>query len=246
MIRVLIVDDERLARVGIKKQLARFPDLEVVGECGDGASAVEAIQRLRPDLVFLDVAMPGGDAFEVIARVGPTRMPAVVFVTAYDEHAIRAFETDAVDYLLKPVDPERVNDAVSRALRRLDLPGRLEAVLKRLQPSHDESRRIAIEEDGRFHFVDPRAVTWVEADGNYALLHAGGRAHRLRTTLEAIQQRLGPAFLRVGRSILVNGDAVTSAEPYLKGSYVLVLRCGTKIRTSRHFRVEVLKLIGRD
>jgi two-component system LytT family response regulator len=252
VVRVLIADDERLARVGIRRLLAEHPDLEVVGECGDGASTIRAIDSLEPDLVFLDVQMPEGDGFEVIARVGPDRMPAVVFVTAFDEHAIKAFETDAVDYLLKPVDPERLHQAVVRAIRRLRTqpnPGAgaaLEALLARLHrsPTSAEPQRIPVEVDGRYHFVDPAEIGWVEAAGNYVRLHTRGRTHRLRGTLDGIHQRLGSRFLRVSRSALVNRDAVDTVEHFIKGTYVLFLRCGAKVKSSRRYRAELTKLLG--
>jgi len=257
VIRVLLVDDERLARVGMRRLLDGYPDLEVVGECGDGAAAVSAIRALRPALVLLDVQMPAGDAFDVIAQVGPARMPAVIFVTAYDEHAIKAFEADAVDYLLKPVVPERLEVAVGRALRRLQVESdddgavKLETLLRRLRPASAsapvpgaEGRRIPVEEDGRYHFVAPEDVTWVEAAGNYVRLHTPGRSHRVRGTLEAMQRKLGDAFLRVNRSTLVNRDAVDSVEHFVKGSYVLSLRSGVKVRSSRHYRSELARLLG--
>ena len=245
-LRVLIVDDERLARTGIRRQLERYPDLEIVGEASSGAQAIAGIRDLSPDLVFLDVQMPAGDAFHVIEEIGPARMPAVVFVTAYNEHAIRAFEADAVDYLLKPVDPDRLDAAVGRVLRRIgsgpsrDVARTLEALLGRF-PSKAE--RIAVEEQGRYQFVAPEAVLWVEAADNYVRLHTSSGIKRLRSTLETIHQRLGPRFIRVGRSILVNRDAVESAEHFAKGSYVLFLRGGQKIRTSRHFREQVVVLL---
>jgi two-component system LytT family response regulator len=251
VIRVLIADDERLARSGLRRQLGLVPELRIAGETADGASTVRAIRELRPDLVFLDVQMPGGDGFEVIRAVGPASMPAVVFVTAHDEHAIRAFEADAVDYLLKPVDPERLAAAVSRALRRVragpaaELVARLETLLSRVAgdapPAPD---RIAVEVEGRYRFLEPTEIDWVEARGNYVALHAGGRSHRLRATLDAMERRLGGRFLRVGRSMLVNRDAIEAAEHFVKGSWVLFLRGGTRVRTSRHYRSRLDPLLG--
>lgn len=251
--RVLIVDDERLARRGIRRQLARFDGLEIVGESADGAAAVQAIGDLAPDLVILDVQMPELDGFQVIEAVGPGRMPAVIFMTAYDEHAIRAFEADAVDYLLKPVDPARVERAVARALRRLeggggDLASRLEALLRRLDrpPSDASVRRIPVEDRGRFHFVDPAEILWVEAAGNYVRLHTLDRIHRVRSTLEAMERRLGGRYLRVSRSAVVNRDAIEEVEPYIKGSFVLILTGGGKVRSARRYREVLLEFLGRS
>jgi two-component system, LytTR family, response regulator len=254
MIRVLIVDDERLARTGIRRQLSQFGELEVVGECADGDAAVGAIQRLAPDLVILDVQMPERNGFQVIETVGPERMPAVIFLTAHDEHAIRAFEADAVDYLLKPVDPVRLQHAVARALRRLEagtrdeLASRLDALLHRLdrgRPSELERSRIPVEEGGRFHFVDPAEILWVEAAANYVRLHTARGVHSLRSTLDSIEERLGRRFLRVSRSALVNRQAVDVVEPFLKGSFILVLKGGARIRSSRNYRHHLTALLER-
>jgi two-component system LytT family response regulator len=253
VIRVLIVDDERLARTGIRRQLSRLGEIEIAGESADGLSAIEAIRTLEPDLVILDVQMPERDGFQVIEAIGPEHMPAVVFLTAHDQHAIRAFEADAVDYLLKPVDPVRLEAAVSRAVRRMqtkdrdDLAARLDALLKRLDraPVTDASRKIPVEEDGRFYFVDPAEITWVEAAANYVRLHTIRRSHTLRATLESVHQRLGDRFLRVSRSALVNRQAVEMVEPFLKGSYVLVLKGGAKVRSGRSFRETVIELLER-
>lgn len=249
-VRVLIVDDERLARVGLRRQLARFDELAVVGECSDGASAVDAIRSLAPDLVFLDVRMPERDGFQVIEAVGPARMPAVVFLTAYEEHAIRAFEADAVDYLVKPVDPVRLEAAVGRALRRLtpgrpdDLPDRLASLLRTLARAPATVERIPVEEQGRYHLVDPAEVTWVEAAGNYVRLHTSRRLYRLRSTLDDLDRRL-QGFVRVSRSALVNRQMIDTIEPFLKGSYVLALKGGAKVRSGRAFRAAVAELLER-
>lgn len=250
-IRVLIVDDERLARVGLRRQLARFDDLDLIGECADGASAVEAIHALAPDLVFLDVKMPERDGFQVIQSVGPARMPAVVFLTAYEEHAIRAFEADAVDYLVKPVDPVRLEAAVRRVLRRLatgrsdDLPERLQALVERLTRGSASLDRIPVEDQGRFHLVDPGDVTWIEAAGNYVRLHTARRLFRLRATLDDMGRRLGDGFVRVSRSALVNRRMIETIEPFLKGSYVLALKGGAKVKSGRAFRAALAELLQR-
>ncbi len=255
MIRVLIVDDERLARTGIRRQLGRFEQLDVVGECADGNAAVASIRELAPDLVILDVQMPERNGFQVIEAVGPERMPAVIFLTAHDQHAIRAFEADAVDYLLKPVDPARLESAVARAVRRLeagnrdDLAARLDALLLRIdrvRPPDAEGWRIPVEEGGDFRFVDPADILWVEAAANYVRLHTARRTHLLRSTLDRLEERLGHRFIRVSRSALVNRQAVDVVEPFLKGSYVLVLKGGTRIRSGRSYRDNLAALLERE
>ncbi|MGE0554848.1 MAG: LytR/AlgR family response regulator transcription factor [Gemmatimonadales bacterium] len=250
--RVLIVDDERLARAGLRRELGRLEGIEVVGEAADGASAVDAIARFEPDLVFLDVQMPELDGFQVIAAVGPERMPSVIFLTAHDRYALRAFETDAIDYVLKPVDPARLARAVERALKRLQAPdpgalaAQLAGLLDRLGQARGEAdRRIPVEHDGRFHFVPIEEIDWVEAAGNYVRLHTGRRVHRVRSTLEQIERRLGAGFLRVSRSALVGERAVELVEPFLKGSYVLLLRGGARVRTARSYRDRIEALLGR-
>jgi len=249
--RVLIVDDERLARTGLRRELARLDRIEVVGEASDGASAVEAIARLEPDLVFLDVQMPERDGFQVIEAVGPERMPAVIFLTAHDQYAIRAFEADAIDYLLKPIDPARLARAVERALTRLKSPDagalatQLTSLLDRLGQGSAPERRIPVEHDGRFHFVPIDEIDWVEAAANYVRLYAGRRAHRVRSTLEQMERRLGPGFLRVSRSALVSERAVEMVEPFVKGSYVLLLRGGARVRTARSHRERIEALLDR-
>lgn len=250
-VRIVIVDDERLARVGLRRQLSRFPNLTVVGECGDGRAAVALIESAHPDLVFLDVRMPELDGFQVIEAIGPDRMPAVIFLTAYEEHALRAFDADAVDYLVKPVDPDRLDDAVRRALRRTargpadELPARLEALLRHLNRPAAPPDRLAVEVEGRYHLIDPNELAWVEADGNYVRLHAARRTFRLRGTLDELERRLADRFLRVSRSALVNRSAIEAIEPFLKGSYVLFLKGGIRIRSGRSYRPTLLQLLDR-
>jgi two-component system LytT family response regulator len=243
--RIVIVDDEPLGRLAVRQQLAGLPDAQVVAECGDGAAAVEAIVREAPDVVFLDVQMPGLSGFDVLERVGVEAVPAVVFVTAYDRFALRAFETHAVDYLLKPIDPDRFREAYTRAAHMADregrerVAGRLEALLARLAVRPREGRgpleRLVVREDGRLHFVPVATVDWVEAAGNYVKLHVGAGVHVMRQTLERLAARLGPErFVRIRRSALVNAAAIRSLEPYGKGSYVVFLRDGTRLISSRY------------
>lgn len=251
MIRVLIVDDEPIARRGIRHQLRGEADLEVIGECGDGAAAIDAITELAPDLVFLDIQMPEVGGFDVVEAIGLARMPAVVFVTAYDEHALRAFDVHAVDYVLKPIDRHRFRTAVERARRRLahapgqqleerelSLDRRIAAALEELgRPAQDYAKRLAIKGDGRVMLVDVDEVDRLETAGNYVEVHSGARHHLVRETMASLEARLDPArFVRVSRSSIVNATRVRELQPMFNGDFVVVLRDGTKVAGSRRYR----------
>lgn len=253
MIRVLIVDDEPIARRGIRQHLRGEADLEVIGEAGDGAAAIEAITELAPDLVFLDIQMPEVGGFDVVEAIGVARMPAVVFVTAYDEHALRAFDVHAVDYVLKPIDRHRFRTAVERARRRLaHAPGQLDSQLNRRiaaalgelgRPALDYAKRLAIKGDGRVILVDVDEVDRLEAAGNYVEVHSGARHHLVRETMASLEARLDPArFVRVSRSSSVNADRVRELQPMFNGDFVVVLRDGTKVAGSRRYRAAFDKL----
>jgi two-component system LytT family response regulator len=249
VIRVLIVDDEPIARRGILARLRDEADLEVIGECGDGAAAIDAITALAPDLVFLDIQMPEVGGFDVVEAIGIARMPAVVFVTAYDEHALRAFDVHAVDYVLKPIDRHRFRTAVERARRRLaHAPGQLDrriaAALGELgRPAHDYAKRLAIKGDGRVILVDVDEVDRLEAAGNYVEVHSGARHHLVRDTMASLEARLDPSrFVRVSRSSIVNADRVRELQPMFNGDFVVVLRDGTKVAGSRRYRAGFDKL----
>jgi two-component system LytT family response regulator len=243
VIRVLIVDDEPIARRGIRQQLRGEADLEVMGECGDGAAAIDAITELAPDLVFLDIQMPEVDGFDVVEAIGVARMPAVVFVTAYDEHALRAFDVHAVDYVLKPIDRHRFRTAVERARRRLahapeQFDRRIAAALGELgRRAHDYAKRLAIKGDGRVILVDVDEVDRLEAAGNYVEVHSAARHHLVRETMASLEARLDPArFVRVSRSSIVNATRVRELQPMFNGDFVVVLRDGTKVAGSRRYR----------
>lgn len=249
MIRVLIVDDEPIARRGIRQQLRGEADLAVIGESGDGAAAIDAITELAPDLVFLDIQMPEVGGFDVIEAIGVARMPAVVFVTAYDEHALRAFDVHAVDYVLKPIDRHRLRTAVERARRRLaHAPGQLDrriaAALGELgRPAQDYAKRLAIKGDGRVILVDVGEVDRLEAAGNYVEVHSGARHHLVRETMTSLEARLDPArFVRVSRSSIVNADRVRELQPMFSGDFVVVLRDGTKVAGGRRYRAAFNRL----
>ncbi|MFN2567210.1 MAG: LytR/AlgR family response regulator transcription factor [Gemmatimonadaceae bacterium] len=245
MIRALVVDDEPLARRGIRVRLERAGGVEVIGECGTGRDAVSAIRDLAPDLVFLDVHMPGLDGFGVVERVGVERMPPVVFVTTYDAHALRAFDVHALDYLLKPIDDERFDTAVERARRRIAerqesaLGRRLAAALAELKvgaPAPRESR-ILIKDRGRVVILNEADVDWIEAEGDYVRVHAGGRGHLLRETMSAMEARLDPShFARIHRSAIVNVERIRELRPHPNREYTIVLRDGTQLKLSRGYR----------
>jgi two-component system LytT family response regulator len=249
-IRALIVDDEPLARDCVRLSLAREEGIAVVGECGDGPSAVGAILALNPDLVFLDVQMPGENGFDVIARVGPARMPPVVFVTAYDAHAVRAFEVHALDYILKPFDDVRFGEVMGHVRRRLAAEEREETgatltALLRDQPGERSrfARRITVESDDRIRFLPVEEVDYLESEGNYVRIHHGTEAHRIRSSLTGLMEQLDPArFIRIHRSTTVNVDRIREVQPWFGGDYLAILRDGTQLRVSRRYRAGLLRL----
>lgn len=239
MIRVIIADDEPLARERIRTLLEVHADFELVAECGDGEAAVRALASAKPDLVFLDVQMPELDGFGVIDAFTPAQRPWVVFITAYDEHAVRAFEVNAIDYLLKPVEPKRFEAAIVRVRERLAQPpasrdAALEAVLAELRKARGHTARLVVRDGSKVSFVRTEEIDWIDASGNYARLHVGGAVHLLREPLKLLETRLDPErFLRVHRSAIVNLERITSVEPYFHGEYTLTLRDGTRLTSSR-------------
>ena len=252
--KVLVVDDEPLARLGLRRLLEPLPGVEIAAECGSGAEAVRAIAECAPDLVFPDVQMPGGSGFDVIEQIGADLMPPVVFVTAYDQYAVRAFEVHAVDYLLKPLDPDRFRDALERAARAVERRagrgrqpgrGRLGALLDAVEsrPAPAPLTRLAVRDAGRIVFVEAKDVAYVEAAGNYARLHVGPRAHLLRRTMNGLERRLGAGFVRIRRSLLVNAAAIAALEPYGKGTYTVLLRDGSRLLSSRYYGARVRDLV---
>jgi two-component system LytT family response regulator len=249
-IRTLIADDEPLARHGVRILLERDTGVEIVGEAAGGVEAADLIQRLRPDLVFLDVQMVGCDGFETLKRVGPKAMPVVVFVTAYDEYALRAFEFNAVDYLLKPYDDARFAAALERA-RDLVMRKRGDAVDNRItrliEHIEGEGRdRILLKSSGEIIFLKTNEIDWIEAEGDYVKFHVTGRTHLMRGTMAALEERLDPArFIRIHRSTIVNADRLRKLSPSFEGEYAVVLQDGTKLRLSRGYHDRIKALLGR-
>lgn len=245
-LRTLIVDDEAPARRKLRRLLASEPDIEIVGEAEDGERAVAAVLACAPDLVLLDIQMPGLDAFDVIRAVGAERMPRCIFVSAYDEFALRAFEINALDYVLKPVDPNRFRAAIDRARRQVragnadDPRTSLSRVLAALRPESAYLQRILVETAATAQLLPVERIDWLEAAKNYVLLHvAGGDRFTVRTTLGALQARLDPAeFLRINRSQVVRLDSVKELRPWYHGEYIVVLHDATELTWSRRFRGE--------
>ncbi|NBC19267.1 MAG: response regulator [Bacteroidetes bacterium] len=247
----LIVDDEELARRGVRSRLRDVDDIEVVGECGSGRAAVEAIRAHAPDLVFLDVQMPGLDGFDVIDTIGPEAMPVVLFVTAYDEYALRAFDVHALDYLLKPLDEDRFRQALHRARQRLReqsasafgqrLADLLAEVNTEVTPasSGDDAPvdRFVVKTGGRITFVEVAEIDWIEAAGDYVRLHLGDRVHLLRETMKNLEASLDPErFLRIHRSTIINTDRLKELRPYGSSEYIVILKDGTELKLSRGYR----------
>jgi two-component system LytT family response regulator len=245
----LIVDDEALARKRLRTLLADETDIEIIGEAASGQAAVQAISTARPDLVLLDIQMPGLDGFEVLRATSDIHRPFVVFVTAHDEHAIRAFDVQAIDYVLKPVIEDRVRVAVRRAVARLregssqDFARNITQLLERVGTG-ERPTRIPIRRDGVTTFVRVADIDWIDADGDFVRLHAGKSVHMLRETMNQIEAKLpADGFVRIHRSVIVNAERVLEVQPWFKGDYVLILQDGTKLRSGRTYRESVQRLI---
>ena len=246
MIRTLIVDDEPLGRRRISALLEAQPDVDVIAECRNGREAIRAIREKRPDLVFLDVQMPGTDGFGVLEALDPAELPVVVFATAYDEYAVRAFEAHALDYLLKPFDRDRFAEALERARRQLNDARELERLRARMSDVVDQMPdarplRFHVRSGGGVTMVRARDVDWLEAAGNYVVLHEGGKRHFLRDTMTRLDEKLADdEFLRIHRSTIVRVDRVRSIRPGTGGGYVVRLLDGTELKASRGYREAVL------
>ena len=251
-IRVLVVDDEPLARAFVRRLLADAGGAEIVGECANGREAVAGVRDLRPDLVFLDVQMPEMDGFAVVEAVGAEAMPPVIFVTAYEGHAVRAFEIHALDYLLKPFDQARFADAWAHARERLrgraagEEGRQLAALLESLRSRREYLGRLIVKTGGRVIFLKTDSVDWIEADDKYARLHVGPASHLVRQTLGALEAQLDPRkFLRIHRSAMVNVERVKELHPLFNGEHTVVLDSGVRLTLSRTYRDKLYGLLGR-
>ncbi len=250
-IRTLIVDDEPLARQGLRRLLDGDPEIEIVGECGDGIAAAEAIKAKRPDLLFLDVQMPEKNGFEVLESLNGSRMPVVIFVTAFDQYALRAFEVHALDYLLKPFEKERFEAALRRAKLELDqhdpeaVKSRMLTLLNDMKSDKQYTDRLLVKTGGRVLFLRVEEIDWVEAQGNYLRLHRGMDAYLIRQTMSEMEAALDPRkFLRIHRSTIVNIERIKELRPMFHGDYGVVLYNGAKLTLSRNYRHKVPAYLG--
>jgi len=255
-VRAVIVDDEPLARDLLRGMLESVPGVWVVGEAGDGPAAVELVRRERPDLLFLDVQMPERDGFDVLRELGEDAPPAVIFVTAYDRYALRAFEVSALDYLLKPFDEERLERSVGRAVAELRgaAPGaaddRMAELLRRLERLERRERyaeRLAITQGERTFLQPVRDIDWIEADGKFMNIHVGEKKYTMRATLMGLQEQLDPElFLRVSRGAILNLDRIREVQPWFNGEYVAVMHSGAQVTTTRSYRGALARVIGKE
>lgn len=251
-IRTLIVDDEALARERIRDMLASDPQIRIVGECANGRDAIDAIQLNSPDLVFLDVEMPGMDGFAVLEALPPAGIPTIIFVTAYDQYAVRAFEVYALDYLLKPFDHERFDKALERAKSQISshrsdmINERILSALEEIKTRPVHLERLVIKMNGHVFFIKADEIDWLEAEGNYVRLHAGKESYLLRDTITALESQLDPKkFIRVHRSAIVNIDRITELQPWFHGEYRIILGEGVQLTLSRTYREKLHDLLGR-
>ncbi len=258
-IRTLIVDDEPLARRNLRVLLEKDPQIEILDECRNGREAVKAINTLSPDLIFLDIQMPEMDGFDVLAHAGPDHIQAIIFVTAFDQYALKAFDVHALDYLLKPFDDERFAHSLKRAKSQIEtreinrVSKRLLALLEERESVRKDSiqqksylTRLMIKVSGRVMLLKVDEIDFIEADGNYAKLHVGRKAHLLREKMHDLEGRLDPAkFVRIHRSIIVNLDRIKEMHPHFNGDYIVVLEDGRQLRLSRSRREALIHRLHR-
>jgi two-component system, LytTR family, response regulator len=254
-VRVVVADDEPIGRQRLIRLLQAEPDTDVVAACADGEEAVEAIRAHVPDVVLLDIQMPELDGFEVVAALGEAQQPAVIFVTAHDQYALRAFEIHAFDYLLKPVDPDRLRVAMDRAVTtapRAPQGGVTRRILTLLEQLAQRERgygrdRLVVRTPERAFFLRADTIDWIEAAGKFVHLHVGRAIHALRESMAELEQELDPArFVRISRSVIVNLDRIQEIQPWFQGDYVLILTDGTRLTSTRGYRDNMRKLLGRS
>jgi two-component system, LytTR family, response regulator len=263
-LRVVVADDEPMGRQRLVRLLQAEPDTDVVAACADGEEAVLAIREHSPDVVLLDIQMPHLDGFEVVAALGEAQQPAVIFVTAHDHYALRAFEVHAIDYLLKPVDQDRLQDAIRRAVtppggtpqgltRGMKRGGsttrRILTLLEELnaRERHRGRDRLVVRTPERAFFLRSDTIDWIEAAGKFVHLHVGRSVHPLRQSMAELEQELDPArFLRISRSVIINIDRIQEVQPWFQGDYVLILADGTRLTSTRGYRDNMRRLLGRS
>jgi two-component system LytT family response regulator len=254
-VRVIVADDEPIGRHRLVRLLQAEPDTDVVAACADGEEAVEAIREHAPDIVLLDIQMPNLDGFEVVAALGDAHQPVVIFVTAHDQYALRAFQVHAFDYLLKPVDQDRLREALARAVSsaaRLPQPSPTRRILGLLEELNARERargreRLVVRTPERAFFLRTETIDYIEAAGKFVHLHVGRTVHPLRESMAELEQELDSArFLRISRSVIVNLDRIQEIQPWFQGDYVLILSDGTKLTSTRGYRDNMRKLLGRS
>lgn len=249
-LRAIVADDEYYARQRILKLLEGDSGVRVVAECANGTETVDGILKHRPDVVFLDIQMPELDGFGVLESVGPERMPPTIFTTAYDQHAIQAFECNAVDYLLKPIDADRMARAVERVRHRQresmtnGLQVQLDSLVEMVRQEDAYLKRILVKQDDHHVILKVAGIQWIEAEDNYVRLHVEGTSHLLRMSMAGIQARLDPElFRRIHRSSIVNLDCIREVHPWFSGDHILIMKDGTKLTMSRTYRDQLKELI---
>jgi len=244
-LRALIVDDMPLSRSRVRRYLTEEPDVEIVGECGDGETALREIERLNPDVLLLDVQMPGLSGLGLLDRLPVESRPAVVFITAFEEFAVQAFAAEAVDYLLKPFDHERLRQALAKVRARLRGKANGEPQAEEVPKEKTYLDRVAVKSIGRIEYVATAAIDWIETAGNYLSLHCGKDNHLVRETMSQIESQLDPkVFVRIHRSTIVRIEAVQAVEPLFNGDRAVTLRDGTKLTLSRSYREKVKAVLG--
>jgi two-component system LytT family response regulator len=247
-IRAIIIDDEPPARKKIRHLLKSEMRIEIIGEADDGFSAVEAIDRLRPDLIFLDIQMPKMNGFEVLQAVD--RKPQVIFTTAYDQYALKAFDVRALDYLLKPFDEERFREALDRALDagggRLEVRQKISDLLDEIQSRRPFLNRLLLKENGKIFFVKTDDIQWIEAEEKYVNLHTSGKSHLYRETMNNLEKKLDPEkFIRIHRSYIIHMDFMKELQPWSHGDYAILMKDGMKLNLGRSYRERFMKIFGR-
>lgn len=247
-IRTLLVDDEVLARLALRQALAAHPDVQVVGECGNANEALQAIAALEPALVFLDIRMPGMDGFKLLHKLKPETLPMVVFATAYGQHALRAFDADAVDYVLKPIDQARFDQAMARVRRvwaGLQTAAPSNSAPHPPPPPSAHAQRISVRVGESIRVIATDDIDWIRADGNYVHIHVAGTRYLHRETLSRLLETLDPQrFLRIHRGTLVNLERIREIHPLFQGNAEVVLRDGTRLNLSRRFRAQARQALG--
>ena len=252
-IRALVIDDEPLAREIIREMLQDDPEVEIVGESVNGRDALAAIAAHTPDLLFLDVQMPRMSGFEVLESLPSGRMPLVIFVTSYDQYAVRAFEVHAIDYLLKPFDRPRFETALERAKARIrrkrsgDVDQRILSLLEELKAGPKYLERLIVKTGGRVIFLDVEEIDWIEAEGNYVNVHTGEKSHLLRETISNLETQVDPKrFVRIHRSAIVNINRIQELQPWFHGEYRVILHNGTQLTLSRNYREKLQNVLGNN